>query len=123
MKWLVTLVSIVFAASLPALVCAHAFPENSSPHVGATVTASPLQVKIWFNSDLEPLFDQLVVKDAHGQIVSVGEATVHASNPPLLEVPLKPALAPGQYHVYWQVTARDGHHTQGDFTFTLSPAQ
>lgn len=123
MKWLVGMAFAVFGALLPALVCAHAFPENSSPHVGATVATSPPRVKIWFNSDLEPLFDKLVVKDAHGQVVSVGDAAVNASNPPLLEVPLKPALPPGQYHVYWQVTARDGHHTQGDFTFTLSPAK
>lgn len=121
MKWLVATACAVLGMSLPSLAFAHAFPENSSPHVGASVQVSPPQVEIWFNADLEPLFDQLVVKDAHGKVVSVGDATVDAKNPALLTVHLQPALPPGQYHVYWHVTARDGHRTVGDFVFSVGP--
>ena len=123
MKWIAALACVALGASLAAPAFAHAFPENSSPHVGSTVQASPPRVKIWFNGDLEPLFDQLVVKDAHGKVVSIGDATVDASDPALLSVQLQPALPPGQYHVYWRVNARDGHHTQGDFVFTVDPGK
>jgi methionine-rich copper-binding protein CopC len=106
-----------FAASTTAF--AHAFPQRSEPAVGATVERAPNMVKVWFNSDLEPLFDKLVVKDVSGKVVSQGEAKVDANDRSLLEVALAP-LPPGTYHVYWQVTSKDGHHTEGDFSFTVS---
>lgn len=106
-----------FAA--PTAAFAHAFPEHSEPAVGATIASAPSTVKIWFNSDLEPLFDKLVVKDAAGKVVSQGKAKVDANNLSLLEVALAP-LPPGKYHVYWHVTSKDGHHTEGDFSFTVS---
>lgn len=116
------LVVTALVLPLPGLAFAHAFPKNSLPHVGAGIKQSPPQVKIWFDADLEPLFDKLVVKNAHGKVISRGKARVDAHNPALLEVDLPPALPSGQYHVYWRVTARDGHHTQGDFTFTVLPS-
>lgn len=122
MRWPAALLGVALV-SLPALALAHAFPENSSPHVGASLLASPPQVKIWFISDLESLFNELRVKDGHDEVVSVGKATGDAHNPELLSVQLRPALSPGQYHVYWRVTARDGHHTQGDFVFNVEPGK
>lgn len=123
MKWFVVAGLIALGMGCSGLSRAHAFPENSSPHVGASVQASPKQVKIWFNADLEPLFNTLQVKDAQGQVVSTGEAHVDAQHPALLEVSLRPALVSGNYHVYWHVTARDGHHTEGDFAFTVRPVK
>ncbi|HJR14146.1 MAG TPA: copper resistance protein CopC [Rhodanobacteraceae bacterium] len=109
----------ITAFAAPGTAFAHAFPKRSEPAVGATIKSAPNAVKIWFNSDLEPLFDKLVVKDASGKVVSQGNAKVDANNRSLLEVGLAP-LPPGTYHVYWQVTSKDGHHTEGDFSFTVS---
>ena len=109
----------IAAFALPDAAFAHAFPQRSEPAVGATIDSAPGMVKIWFNSDLEPLFDKLVVKDAAGKVVSQGNAKVDANNRNLLEVGLAP-LSPGKYHVYWHVTSKDGHHTEGDFSFTVS---
>lgn len=107
------------AFAAPTTAFAHAFPERSEPAVGATIASAPGTVKIWFNSDLEPLFDKLVVKNAAGKVVSEGEAKVDANHRGLLEVGLSP-LPPGTYHVYWHVTSKDGHRTEGDFTFTVN---
>jgi hypothetical protein len=30
-----------------------------------------------------------------------------------------PSLSPGTYRVIWSVVARDGHRTEGDYTFTI----
>lgn len=109
----------IAAFATPAAALAHAFPEHSQPAVGATIASAPSLVRIWFNSDLEPLFDKLVVKDAAGKVVSQGTAKVDANNRGLLEVGLAP-LPPGTYHVYWHVTSKDGHQTEGDFSFTVS---
>ena len=107
------------AFAAPTAVFAHAFPDHSEPRVGATIASAPSSVKIWFNRDLDPRADELVVKDAAGKPVSRGKAKVSAGNPRLLEVGLAP-LSPGKYHVYWHVSSKDGHRTQGDFTFTVS---
>lgn len=120
MKRLLLLAGVVACSTVfPRQLLAHAFPENSSPHVGATIERSPSQVKIWFNADLEPLFDELLVKNAKGAVVSMGKAHVDANNPALLEVGLHPDLPPGRYDVHWRVTARDGHRTEGNFSFTV----
>lgn len=118
MKFPIASLALLTALSLPAAALAHAFPQHSQPSVGATIAESPPIVKIWFNSYLEPLFNKLVVKNAAGQIVSQGKAKVDPKNRALLEVTLPP-LSPGQYHVYWRVTSKDGHPTEGDFTFTI----
>jgi methionine-rich copper-binding protein CopC len=105
--------------AMPTTAFAHAFPKRSEPAVGAAVARAPGMVKVWFNSNLEPLFDKLVVKDAAGKVVSQGEAKVDAHDRTLLEVDLAP-LPSGTYHVFWHVTSKDGHHTEGDFRFTVA---
>lgn len=108
---------IALAASGAAF--AHAFPDNSSPHVGATLTRSPPQVQIWFNGALEPVFSTLVVKDAKGDQVSQGKGRVDPGNAKLLEATLPTTLPTGKFGVYWSVVSHDGHHTAGHFTFTV----
>lgn len=103
----------------PTAALAHAFPKKSEPAVGATVAKSPPEIKIWFNSYLAPLFNKLTVRNAAGDVVSKGPARVDPHNRSLLEVALLP-LPAGTYHVYWHVTSKDGHRTEGDFTFTVS---
>jgi copper resistance protein C len=103
----------------PSVVLAHAFPVKSAPRVGASVPAAPKAVRIWFDGELNTLFSKVTVKNAMGKVVSKGRGHVSAANPRLLEVGLKP-LSPGHYWVYWRVVARDGHHTEGRFPFTVT---
>lgn len=106
------------------LVCAttaqaHAFPQNSSPHVGATLATAPTQVEIWFDGEIEPVFSTLLVKNAAGKQVSIGKGEVSSTNHVLLETALPKTLIAGTYSVYWSVIAHDGHHTAGHFAFTV----
>jgi methionine-rich copper-binding protein CopC len=96
----------------------HAFPDHSEPKVGNTVSASPPIVRIWFDSALEPTFSTLRVQDAGGTQVDNRDARVDPSDATLLEVSLPP-LPSGTYRVIWSAVARDGHRTQGDYTFTI----
>ena len=98
---------------------AHAFPDNSAPHVGATLSTSPKRVQIWFDGEIEPVFSTLIVKNTAGIQVSEGNGQVSSTDNTLLETPLPVPLPSGQYWVYWSVIARDGHHTAGRFPFSV----
>jgi methionine-rich copper-binding protein CopC len=102
----------------PKNLAAHAFPDHSEPRVGATVEGSPPSVRIWFDGALESTFSSIVVQNKDGLNVDKGNGHVNPSDPLLLEVEL-PALPPGTYHVIWDVLARDGHRTKGDYTFDI----
>ncbi len=96
----------------------HAFPDHSDPKVGATISVCPPNVRIWFDGDLEPIFSTISVYDADGKRVDKGDSRVNASDAALLEVSM-PMLPAGKYHVFWNIVARDGHRTKGDFTFVI----
>jgi methionine-rich copper-binding protein CopC len=96
----------------------HAFPDHSDPKVGSTVSPSPSVVRIWFDSELEPAFSNLMVHSMDGRMVDKRDSRVDSSDPKLLEVSVPP-LPPGTYLVIWNVVARDTHRTQGQFTFTI----
>ncbi|MEO7066838.1 MAG: copper resistance protein CopC [Rhodanobacter sp.] len=108
---------LAFVAAPP--VAAHAFPSNSSPHAGQVLNASPTQVRITFDGELEPVFSTLLVKNASGTLVSAGKGEVAASNHALLQTAIPTPLLAGKYEVYWSVIAHDGHHTEGHFPFTV----
>lgn len=119
MRITIAITALFFALATAPVAWAHAFPDNSSPHVGATVKASPHQVKVWFDGEIEPVFSTLIVKNASGKQVSDGKGKVDASNHALLETSLSASLPYGKYSVYWSVVAHDGHHTAGHFAFTV----
>ena len=96
----------------------HAFPQREEPSAGATVAVAPALVRIWFDAALEPAFSSLRVQTARGQPIPHEEGQVDAGNATLLTVRLPP-LASGTYRVLWSVVARDGHRTEGTYTFTV----
>jgi len=114
----VALLLLSFLLTLPGICHGHAFPDHSNPKVGATLTAAPVGVYIWFDGDLEPAFSSIMVHDASGRMVNQLNSRVNPSNTRLLEVGLPP-LPAGTYHVMWNVVSRDGHRTSGDFSFTI----
>lgn len=82
------------------------------------MTVAPTLVRVWFDGALEPPFSTLRVQNAHGEQVDKGDGHVDPSDPTILEVSLPP-IPPGTYRVLWSVVARDGHRTEGDYTFTI----
>jgi len=114
-RGLVTAAALLLA---PVTTWAHAFPDHSDPRVGHTVDASPPAVRIWFDGQIEPVFSKLRVEDADRRQVDKGDSRVAPGDGTLLEVGLPP-LPSGRYRVYWTVVARDGHRTEGDFSFRV----
>ncbi|SPQ00918.1 Copper resistance protein CopC [Candidatus Sulfobium mesophilum] len=113
-----SVLTAVFLCALPEKSLAHAFPDHSDPKVGSTVAGSPSQVRIWFDGDLEPAFSTLMVHNADGKMIDKRDGRVGPADPRLLQVSV-PSLPPGTYLVIWNVVARDGHRTNGQFSFTI----
>lgn len=109
---------LAFLCALPTEASGHAFPDHSEPKVGSTISVAPSVVRIWFDSALEPAFSNIMVHNAHEEMVDKRDGRVNPSDPTLLEVSV-PQLPPGTYRVIWNVVARDGHRTEGDYTFTV----
>jgi len=106
---------VVFCAGV---VSAHVFPIRSEPRVGSTVAASPDKVRIWYDGALEPAFCKMYVQDKTGKAVDNKDTRVNPSDATLLEITL-PSLPAGTYKVIWNVVARDGHRTNGDYSFAI----
>jgi copper resistance protein C len=98
----------------------HAFPQRADPAAGAAVAVAPALVRIWFDAALEPAFSSLRLQTARGQPVDHADGQVDPRDATLLTLRLPP-LAPGTYRVLWSVVARDGHRTEGAYTFTIQP--
>ena len=79
---------------------------------------SVAKVRIWFDGDIEPAFSMIMVHAMNGMMVDKGDGHVDPKDSTLLEVSLPP-LPPGMYLVMWNVVARDGHRTMGQYTFTV----
>ncbi len=104
--------------SQPQAAWSHALPTRAEPGVGMTAKIPPPHVHIWFDDPLEPNSCTLRVYDGRGECVDNKDCRVNPLNAKLLEVSL-PSLPPGTYRVVWSVVSRDGHKTQGDYTFTI----
>lgn len=109
---------LIFLFILPSSSHAHAFPSHSDPKVGSKISSSPSGVSIWFDADLEPAFSTISVQDSSGKKLDKGDSHIDSSDPKLLRVSV-PELSSGKYKVLWDVVARDGHRTNGDFTFEI----
>lgn len=119
MRITVVLIALLLEFALAPAAWAHAFPNNSSPHVGAFIDVSPKIVKVWFDGEIEPVFSTLKVENATGKLVSKAKGHVDKTDHTLLEASLPKPLTAGKYSVHWSVIARDGHHTAGQFAFTV----
>lgn len=97
---------------------AHAFVIRSEPGAGATLAEAPVQVRIWFDEPVEPMFIDVRVEDGRKQRVDKAGGRLHLKDNTLVEVQLAP-LAAGRYRVFWSVVARDGHRREGDFSFLV----
>jgi copper resistance protein C len=78
-------------------------------------------VRIWFDGQLEPVFSTIKVEDAEGHQIATAAADSDLPDHTLLQVTV-PELNPGTYEVIWNVVARDGHRTAGQYEFSVRPS-
>ncbi|WP_199269499.1 copper homeostasis periplasmic binding protein CopC [Cobetia sp. L2A1] len=100
-------------------VFAHAHIDTATPAEGAKVS-SPKVISLTFTESLELPFSGIQMTDAKGQPVSMGDASLRNKDM-TLTAPVTKSLTPGEYEIQWHVLSTDGHKTEGDYLFTITP--
>ncbi len=103
---------------LPTAAEPHAFLVRSAPARRAALSQSPARVELWFNERLEPAYSSLIVSNAAGARMDLGDVTVGPDDFRRLTVSLPP-LPPGRYVVHFRVLSVDGHVIEANFPFTV----
>jgi methionine-rich copper-binding protein CopC len=114
-----TIAALAVAATLGTVLLAHAKLEKTEPASGATLTAPPPQVQLWFNEKLDPAVSKIEVTGPSGK-VELGPA--HSMQPKSLMAAFKTEIPDGKYTVNWQTAGDDGHPQKGEFGFTVKRA-
>lgn len=121
-----TVLVLVAALLLAPVVPADASPgmhlqlTRSAPADGATVSAAPEEIRLWFSQKPEHAVSMIRLQGPGGE-VELGE--VQAGDENTLFAALVGSLEPGDYTVHWRTSSGDGHPIRGSFAFTLTPSR
>ncbi|WP_099521237.1 copper resistance protein CopC [Paenibacillus sp. BIHB 4019] len=101
---------------IPGAAFAHSKIEQATPAVDETVTASPAQISLSFNTDIEKL-STFKLLNAAGEQVATDEVVVDGKT---MSGAVPAALENGIYTVKWAIIGADGHAIEGDYSFTVN---
>lgn len=114
------LMVVVAALIVTAVAQAHTKLEKSEPADGATLSAAPAMVHLFFNEKPDLKVSKVTVTGPSGN-VELGPA--HSMAEKDIMAGIKGSLANGKYTVSWQTAGKDGHVIKGAFSFTVRKAQ
>lgn len=112
------LLAVALVLVVARVIAAHSLLLDSSPPVGAVLTAAPARVTLTFNNRIEKPLSRLRLVDDRGEARTL-KILVEDGPAERLTAPL-PALGPGGYRVEWQVLSTDGHIVNGRFSFRIA---
>lgn len=112
----------VCAAAMLGLVAldAHMKLAKSSPAAGATLTAPPADVRVWFTQAPDEKVSRLELRGPGGAVKLNG---FHAMPDKSLMALVGDTMPDGAYTVAWQSAGDDGHVQKGSYTFTVKRVQ
>ncbi len=108
-------------AAAPHLVLAHAHAGASSPAKDAVIKTTPPTVSLTVTEGLESAFSSLTLVDASGNPVQTEKSKLSPGDDKTMVLPIGRQLPAGVYTVKWQALSKDGHKTQGSWSFTIKP--
>lgn len=119
MKKILLLSAILSALAVgPAL--AHARLESADPKVGATVAAAPARIRLKFSEVIRLGGSGVMLTGPDGRGHLLQPLTQDPADARAVLAPAPAGLQPGRYQVQWRALSSEGHHTQGDFGFTVA---
>lgn len=116
-----SLIAAMVLASVPHLALAHAHVGTSTPAKDAVVKTTPAAITLTLTEGLEPAFSSLTLVNAAGDVVATGKSALAPDDSKTLVLPIGKELPAGAYTVKWQALSKDGHKTQGTWSFTVKP--
>jgi methionine-rich copper-binding protein CopC len=108
---------IALSSSVPSAL-AHSMLVKAEPPRRAVLAKAPVQVRLWFNEEIEGDYASLAVLDAEKHPVTEAKPQLAQDDPKSIVLPL-PELAPGKYSVKFRVLSVDGHVVESSFDFTV----
>jgi copper resistance protein C len=111
---------VCIVLGLAVIASAHGLLDRADPRPGSRVRTSPTHVSVWFTERLEPAYSHVRVLNGKGERTDADDSRVDGADGRQLRVSV-PRLVAGTYKVVWRVLSVDGHLTEGEFTFTVSP--
>lgn len=116
-RTLVAAGALLAAAVVAPAAGAHTELESTSPRAG---TAVPNTIKVVTATFAERIRSgTLVVVNANGKIVSVGQGGIAPKNHARLKATLKGKLPVGRYTARWTAVAQDLDHLHGSWSFRV----
>ncbi len=115
MQRAVRLIALVGCAALaaPAAAWAHASLVRTTPPDRAVLARSPARIVVLFDDDVRVAPGNEAIRNGGASILD-GKPSTHGK---VLELPLRPGLARGDYSVRWSAVSDDGHIIQGVLAF------
>ena len=113
------ILTITVAFLVPARAWAHAHLNRSDPAAGATLTAAPQLIRLWFSEQPELSMTFASLRDSAGATFPLSAAVREASGQMGIAFQVLSTLSPGRYTLSWRTAASDGHPSSGKFTFSV----
>jgi len=104
---------------LPGMAMAHSKVNESSPAKDETLTASPAEISLTFNTNIEKL-SQFKLLNESGKQVPTGDIAVDKAT---MSGTVTEPLKNGIYTVKWTIIGADGHAVDGEYAFTVNAAE
>ncbi|MBR8655173.1 copper homeostasis periplasmic binding protein CopC [Achromobacter sp. Marseille-Q0513] len=116
-----SLIAALVLAAAPQLLWAHAHVGTATPAKDAVLAKTPATVTLTLTEGLEAAFSSLTLQDAAGKTVPTEKSALAPGDNKTLVLPIGKDLPAGVYTVKWQALSKDGHKTNGAWSFTIKP--
>jgi methionine-rich copper-binding protein CopC len=113
-----TLLVCAAALLLPQLAWAHAHLKTAVPADQSTV-ASPATIRGDYTEGLNIAFSSMTVAGPDGKALDLGKAALVPGNDKAMDLAVSKPLPAGHYVVTWHALSKDGHKTDGKWSFTV----
>ena len=118
-KLIAALIGLTSIAAMSTAALAHPKMTSSTPADNAMVAASPTEIRIVFNENLEQSLSGGDVLNKAGKKIETGKAVTDPADKKQLVIPIVGQLANDTYTVDWHAVAADSHRIKGKYTFTV----
>ena len=118
-KIIAALIGLTSIGAMSTVALAHPKMTSSTPADNAMVAASPTEIRIVFNENLEQSLSGGDVLNKAGKKIETGKAVTDPADKKQLVIPIVGQLVNDTYTVDWHAVAADSHRIKGKYTFTV----